>query len=270
MTDFNNLWRISADELINTIDNHVILDCRFSLADANEGRSLYNESHIVNAQYFDLESDGCAEDVKPNENGCYLGGKHPLPDLDTLAERFANLGINQDTPVVVYDTAAPMFAARVWWMLRLLGNDHAKILDGGITAFQKQGGEVTDITPSVMPTLWLATPRTEWIISRQQIIDGVDALVDARARDRFNGQNETLHPKAGHIDGAINAPFTEHFDQGLLTDKGPTWPDGATHQCGSGVTACVNLWVDALRGRTELPLYVGSWSDWCYYLDTMR
>jgi len=270
-TYFNNLWKIDADELIGNERDYVILDCRFSLAGPELGRESYHTQHIEGAHFIDLEQDLSAP-VSANEQGCYEGGKHPLPNLNELREMLRCLGINEQTKVVLYDQNLPMFAARAWWMLRLLGNDYCRILDGGIDAYHAAGGtttsQPTNLDQPARP--WHSSVREHWIVNRNQVINGRPTLVDARAADRFAGNNETLHPMAGHIPGAINAPFTEHFEQGLLTKSGPTWPKDATHQCGSGVTACVNLWIDALKGRKELPLYVGSWSDWCAYLATKR
>lgn len=269
MTDFNNFWRISAEQLKETLHQQVVLDCRFSLTDPNDGHTRYQHNHITGAHYFDLERDGSGPTNLFQER-YYIGGKHPLPDLAKLTDQFAKLGIDGNTPVVVYDQGLPMFAARVWWMLRLLGNDQVKILDGGFDAWRAIDGECSTTLSAPVATNWQSNPRLDWIISREQIIEQTHRLVDARAADRFAGLNETLHPIPGHIDGSCNAPFTEHFSDSMVNQQGPTWPDNAIHQCGSGVTACVNLWVDALRGRKELPLYVGSYSDWCAYLATIR
>jgi len=270
-TYFNNLWKIDAEELIGNESHYVILDCRFSLAGPEKGKNSYLEQHIEGAFFVDLEQDLSAP-VQANEFGCFEGGKHPLPNLNELREHLRQIGINDQTKVVLYDQSLPMFAARAWWMLRLLGNDHCRILNGGINAYTAAGGTTTaQQTARTQPaSSWQSVVRNHWIIDRNHIIDGHFPLVDARAADRFAGNNETLHPMAGHIPGALNAPFTEHFVEGMLSENGPNWPKNAIHQCGSGVTACVNLWVDALKGRQELPLYVGSWSDWCAYLATTR
>jgi thiosulfate/3-mercaptopyruvate sulfurtransferase len=105
-------------------------------------------------------------------------------------------------------------------------------------------------------------------------IDGGDRIVlDARAADRFRGENETMDPVGGHIPGAKNRFFKDNLqadgrfksagqlkeDFGALLDD----PAKAIMQCGSGVTACHNLLALEVAGMPGAALYPGSWSEWC-------
>ena len=261
---------ISAEELL-TNPAPVIIDCRFSLAAPGEGLELYRQGHVPGAHYLDLERDlsGAASEH---------GGRHPLPDASVLARRLAELGVGPDTQVVAYDDSRLAFAARLWWLMRSLGYPAPRLLDGGYGAFLAAGGEPQVAVPLPTPV----TPPYQATFSGFCDIDGLRlaqegmaVLVDSREERRYLGLEEPIDPVAGHIPGAINRPW-----QGVTTADGmgrdldgqrEHWGDVLDAQhlvvyCGSGVTACVNLFSLALLGRDDATLYAGSWSDWCSYL----
>ena len=109
---------------------------------------------------------------------------------------------------------------------------------------------------------------------RERLGDPALTLLDARALPRFRGEVEPIDPVAGHITGAQCAAFTEnlgadgHF---LPADTlkarfaallGERKPEELVAYCGSGVTACHNLFALSLAGYPLAPLYAGSWSEW--------
>jgi thiosulfate/3-mercaptopyruvate sulfurtransferase len=251
----------------------VIVDCRFALADPELGYRQYQMSHIPGAHYLDLNKDLS----RPVERH---GGRHPLPDASELAKKLAAIGVNfQETLVVAYDDSRLAFAARLWWLLRYLGHDKVALLDGGWAAWQAAGYPVTDALPTAVPGTFVPQLRQEWVLN----IDAVKArkdlpevvLVDSRESDRYLGKHEPIDPIAGHIPGAINYPWQDVTDaQGYLhslTEQKQRWLDVEQKAevlvyCGSGVTACVNLFSLELAGIHTGKLYAGSWSDWCSYL----
>lgn len=259
-----------------TEPNLVILDCRFSLADAQAGRRQYESEHIPGAYYVDLNQD-LSSPVSQH------GGRHPLPNLVDLAEKFAAMGIysggaQEPTKVVVYDNGLA-FAARCWWLLRYLGHDAVKVLDGGFKAWQAAGYEVTDEIPLVKQDKGQFVPdvRSHWVIDIKQVkaqkdLPGV-VLIDSRESDRYRGEREPIDPIAGHIPGAVNYPWTEILDaDGYFLPKALQQQRWASQQsdeilvyCGSGVTACANLLSLEAAGVADAKLYAGSWSDWCSY-----
>lgn len=249
----------------------VIFDCRFSLADPEAGRALYLRGHVPGARYLDLNRDLSAP---PAERG----GRHPLPSPREFAATLAGHGVGPDSQVVAYDDSRLAFAARLWWMMRSLGYRPPRLLDGGYQAFLDAGGE---------PETAVAEPRSVEPLAVTQFagqcdIEGVRAaqargavLVDSREERRYLGLEEPIDPVAGHIPGAVNRPW-----QGVTSADGTVreadglrehWGDALEAPelvvyCGSGVTACANLFSLALLGREEATLYAGSWSDWCGYL----
>ncbi|MFK7829248.1 MAG: sulfurtransferase [Congregibacter sp.] len=250
----------------------VILDCRFSLTDSDFGRKSYSEGHIPGAFYLDLERDMSA----PRERH---GGRHPLPASTDFAGKLAAMGIDRDTTVLLYDDSRFVFAARCWWMMRALGFRTPLLLNGGYSAWLEAGGVPQLSAPSAVPYAVADVPA-QWPMccDRHQLValqaEGA-CLVDAREAVRYRGEHEPIDPVAGHIPGAQNLPW-----QGLSGENGKllevsvlqsSWGELADARplivyCGSGVSACVNIFSLAVIGREDVWLYGGSWSDWCSHL----
>lgn len=250
-----------------------ILDCRFALDDPAYGRTRYAEGHLPGARFADLEEDLSG----PVVTG--VTGRHPLPDPARLQERLREWGINQDSTLVLYDDGPGAFAARAWWLLAWLGKrDDVYLLDGGFKAWQAAGLPVTVQVDDTPRGTFTARPDASLVLDAgslgRRLQDPALTLIDARALPRFRGEVEPLDPVAGHIPGARCAPFTDnlgadgHFlpaDQLRLRFErllDGRRPEQLVAYCGSGVTACHNLFAMSLAGFALAPLYAGSWSEW--------
>jgi thiosulfate/3-mercaptopyruvate sulfurtransferase len=266
---------VDSEWLVQQLDNPqvVIVDCRFQLSDSNWGEDQYRHSHIQGAYYLNLDRDLSGE-IQPH------GGRHPLPDVNVLAQKFAELGIvKNQTLVVAYDNARFAFAARLWWLLRYLGHDYVVLLDGGWNDWLKHDYPVTDTIPENKPGSFSPQPNLDWLVDINTVKSSQNKdsviVVDSRDRDRYAGLNEPIDPIAGSIAGAVNYPWKEVSDElGYLKPEKmqqQLWND-IRHgseiivYCGSGVTACVNLFSLSLSGFENTKLYPGGWSDWCSYL----
>ncbi|MGZ8303498.1 MAG: sulfurtransferase [Telluria sp.] len=267
---------ISAPELAAHIDNPgwVVLDCRHDLAKLAAGREGYAAGHLPNALFADLETDLSGE--KRGADGQFRG-RHPLPGRAAFIETLRSWGIGDDTQVVAYDAHGGMFAARLWWMLRWVGHPAVAVLDGGLAAWQAGGFPLSTEVPRHAPGSISdkaplgATLTAAGVLAK--IGSGERTLVDARAADRFRGENETIDPVGGHIPGAKNRFFKDNLQaDGRFKDAAQLreeWrqlvadPASAVMQCGSGVTACHNLLALEVAGLPGAALYPGSWSEWC-------
>ncbi len=265
---------ISASDLAAHLDDDawVICDCRHDLADTGAGRRAYQESHVPGARFIHLDEDLSAPKTGRN-------GRHPLPDPQLFMRRLGELGVDGAKQVVAYDASGGYYAARLWWMLRWLGQDAAAVLDGGWDAWIKPGLPVTADASTIGTTTFKARQRSELALDTAAIQAGIgksrSLLLDARAPDRYRGENETLDPVAGHIPGAANRFFKLNLDesgrfkppatlkQEFASTLGGTPPSGVIHYCGSGVTACHNLLAMEIAGLPGSRLYPGSWSEWC-------
>lgn len=251
----------------------VILDCRFALDDPGLGARSYAQEHIPGAHFADLERDLSA----PVRKG--VTGRHPLPEVPLLIEKLKDWGISANSTIVLYDDGPGAFAARAWWLLVWLGKrDGVFLLDGGLKVWKDAGLPLNDAIPSVQRGTFSGQPDPSLLLSAEHLQQRLNApeltLLDARALPRFRGEVEPLDPVAGHIPGAQCAVFTDnlgsdgHFlpaDQ--LRQRFATLLAGKPVEhlvayCGSGVTACHNLFALSLAGYPLAPLYAGSWSEW--------
>jgi len=237
-----------------------VIDFRWYLAHRN-GRDEYGRGHIPGAVFVDLES----------VTGSEGGGRHPLPTARQFAEEMQRAGVSSNTRVVVYDdSAAAPTATRLWFLLGLFGHNAQAVLDGGLQAW---GAPLETETQSVeRGNFTAAEPDMSRVVDWQGVraLRGVP-VIDARAGERYRGETEPVDPKAGHIPGARNLPYTEILapDGRFKTPEelrrqfrsmGVT--DGAVFYCGSGVNATQQLLAMELAGLTNARLYAGSWSDW--------
>ncbi|MDR0441521.1 MAG: sulfurtransferase [Candidatus Accumulibacter sp.] len=248
-----------------------IVDCRHRLTDTAHGERAYAEGHLPGAVFMCLDRD-----LSGPTNG--KNGRHPLPDPAALAVRLGAAGISGRTQVVVYDDDGGMTAARLWWMLRWLGHDRVAVLDGGIGAWIGEGRPLTSEPPVLGSAKFEARVR-DWTISADQVLGKLEKseffLIDARAPDRFRGENEGMDPVGGHIPGARNRFFRDNLDAAgkflpakklrrqFLNLLAGSEPEQVVMYCGSGVTACHNLLAMELAGMPGARLYAGSWSEWC-------
>jgi thiosulfate/3-mercaptopyruvate sulfurtransferase len=242
----------------------LILDCRYDLADRESGRRRYLQGHLPGSIHVSLDDDCCAAIGEH-------GGRHPLPAIPEMAALFGRLGIERGvTDVICLDDEGGCYAAHVWWMLRYLGHEKARVLDGGFTSWLRAGGEAKLTLPEARSVVFTPSPRHEMLAGRQEVRNGeAMLLIDCRAEERYRGEHETIDPVAGHIPGAINMPWRElvasdgRFKNiGALADLLTGVDERAVMYCGSGVTACVNV-LAAAEADLGLPrLYAGGWSDW--------
>jgi thiosulfate/3-mercaptopyruvate sulfurtransferase len=243
------------------------------LEDTAYGQRSYANGHIAGACFADLERDLSGPVSKGKT------GRHPLPDAQTLVERLQYWGINADSDVVLYDDGPGAFAAHAWWLLVWLGKrDGVFILDGGLKAWHAAGLPLSLDAPDKKPGHFTGQPDDSLVLSADHLQDRLGdpemTLIDARAEARFRGEVEPIDPVAGHIPGAQCAAFTDNLGpdgkflpvdelkQRFATQLRGRAPEQLVAYCGSGVTACHNLFALCLAGYPLGGLYAGSWSDW--------
>lgn len=246
-----------------------VFDCRFTLTDPDAGHAQYKAGHIPGAIYMDLDSDLSG----PHKRG---SGEHPLPDTQVFAEKLGRAGVGNNRTVVVYDDGEGM-ATRAWWLIRYFGHDDVHVLNGGLSAWLAAGYELDTSDPEPEHATFTPHVRSNWIVDIsdvEQVISGKRqaTLLDARAAERYRGEVEPLHPRAGHIPTAKNAPWQEGLDSakawcGTAEQAERFRPlleqDSETiSYCGSGVTACANIFALELAGIRNVKLYPGSWREW--------
>jgi thiosulfate/3-mercaptopyruvate sulfurtransferase len=269
---------VGAHELAASLGDPLlrVVDARFVLAgaDPGAGEAAWHEGHIPGACYADLDRD-LSDHRKPASQG-----RHPLPEAGEFVATLARLGIGPEHQVVVYDAGdAAMAAARVWWLLRLLGHRRVAVLDGGWKRWQALGLPFDrDTSAPPLPTSSFAPRFDEAQIASSEDVaarigDTPGWLLDARAPERFRGDVEPLDRIAGHVPGARNRPYLENLRDGVFRSPaelraefaaliGATPPSQVLLNCGSGVTACANLLAMEHAGLHGARVYAQSWSGW--------
>ncbi|MFC0188749.1 sulfurtransferase [Fictibacillus aquaticus] len=250
----------------------ILIDCRFSLTDSEEGYELYVMDHIKGAFYASLETDLSGPVNKH-------GGRHPLPDVNILSQFFGSCGISPEKIVVAYDDSQNVFASRIWWLLRYMGHDNVKILKEGYTHYKEKGFPVSTKMPSVQNGVFNPEVKAQMACDKNHVLQASESkkpgtvLIDSREQPRYAGIHEPIDHKAGHIPWSVNMPYAGNIENGIWKTeqelKKRFSPISEKEEiivyCGSGVTACVNLLAMAESGIDHAKLYPGSWSDWISY-----
>jgi thiosulfate/3-mercaptopyruvate sulfurtransferase len=253
-----------------------IIDARCVLLDPQAGRLAYAQSHLPGSVYADLNRD--LSDLSRCADGRGLG-RHPLPDSAVFSATLGRWGVQPDSQVVVYDAGdGSMAAARLWWMLRLLGHRRVAVLDGGLAVWRAAGLAETADVPDYPPApAYPAQFDAAAIADADEVLERLGQppgwLLDARAAERFRGDVEPIDAVAGHVPGAVNRPLALNLRHGRLRSAAElraelqpllgVYPPGqVVLMCGSGVTACHLLLALEVAGLAGARIYAGSWSGW--------
>jgi len=246
-------------------DSATLLDVRWQLATGAQPE-LYASGHIPGAVFVDLDRDLAAP---PGARG-----RHPLPEPDDFEAVMRAAGVTNERPVVVYDDANGLPAARAWWLLRYFGHPEVTLLDGGLAAWLAAGRPLSDGDDGPHhPGNFDAHPGGMPVLDADGAakLGTSGLLLDARAPERYRGESEPLDPVAGHIPGARNRPMGDNLVDGRFKDPGELDREfqalgaqsGASVgvYCGSGLTAAHAVLALEVAG-IPAALYPGSWSEW--------
>ncbi|TGD90672.1 sulfurtransferase [Mycolicibacterium sp. CH28] len=239
---------------------------------AISGWQTWSEHHIPTARHADLIDDFADRDAATH---------FARPDAAVLAQQVAELGVNAEDTVVIYDRDGGIWAARLWWMLRAIGVD-ARVLDGGWTNWLASGGPVVKGTESqsyspvrgnfllnhVDRECWVDLDEVERVVAG----DAEGALICALGSDAFTGAVPTRYARRGHIPGSTNVPARAVVDDQrqllpreqlhellapLVSDPGPLLV-----YCGGGISACLLALALTELGRGDVRVYDGSLDEW--------
>ncbi len=254
---------ISPETMAND-SSAMVFDCRSHLGNLSQGKKDFDAGHIPGAQHADLDQHLAAP---PG-----AGGRHPLPEKEVLADQFRRWGINATTKIICYDQNNGAFAARLWWLCRWLGHDDVFVLNGGLDGWLQRGLPVSSGRSTFPHGDFSSGPALTNICKVDAVLATSNTIIDARDGARYRGEIEPIDPVAGHIPGAISAPFSDNMSEGLFKPAAALKqrfenlnlaPDAnLVCYCGSGVTAIHNVMALLIAGYREPALYPGSWSEW--------
>lgn len=256
-----------------------IVDASWHL-DGHDARADFADQHIPGAVFLDLDAVSDPDSPLP----------HTLPSPAAFAASAGVLGLSDRDRIVVYDTAGLFSAARVWWMLKIMGVRDVRVLDGGLPAWTALDLPLEQGVPG-RPPFEVFSPRfdTAAVAALPDVQAALDAdtqvvdaqIVDARGAARFRGEAAEPRPgvRSGHMPGALNLPYGSLLNpdgtmkrgaalEAAFTDAGIDLDRPVITTCGSGVTAAIlTLGLHEL-GRSSR-LYDGSWSEWGSRPDTV-
>lgn len=249
---------IDCSELVGRLDAVRLCDIRWALTDPNYGRSAYEGGHIPGAVFVDLDTDLSAP---PGP------GRHPLPTVDSFLNTLGRLGITHEDEVVVYDDMGGAIAARMWWMLRSLGHERSRLLDGGYKTWASMGLPIESGSNTPQGAEYATSSSFNGVVTHDRLTGRY--IVDARALERYTGESEPVDPKPGHIPGSFNKPTSGNLrsdgrflEAELLRARYSDVEPDPVMSCGSGVTACHNALAMVLGGYEMPDVYIGSFSEW--------
>ncbi|NIY94490.1 sulfurtransferase [Vibrio diazotrophicus] len=262
---------VSPEWLVERLEDSrlVILDSSLEFQIPSESEKDW-VNRIPNARRFDYDKEFCDIDSSL---------PHMMPSEERFNHLAQELGINNDSIIVVYDNSGTFASPRAWWMFKAFGHSQVYILNGGLTEWKAKGYNVTqeyltdiekgDFNGTLQPNYFVDANYV-----KEKIDDDTSLTVDARSRARFLSQ--VAEPRAGlrsgHIPNSCNLPFAELMDghklktandlAAILKSTLTKDADEYVFSCGSGVTACIVLLAALVCGYENLSVYDGSWTEW--------
>jgi thiosulfate/3-mercaptopyruvate sulfurtransferase len=230
------------------------------------GRAAYDDAHIPGAGFADL-----IELSDPRRPAWFM-----LPDANRFSDAMSRLGVGPGTHVVAYDGEDGIWAARLWWMLRVYGFDAVSLLDGGLEAWRAAGLPLSTETKDVAPGGFGPRFRPELLATREDVEEVVQSggacLVNALRVELFRGDVPITPGRFGHIPGSVSIPHVALVDAAtnrvLPIDRLREHFAGALEEprvityCGGGIAASFDAFALALLGRDDVAVYDGSLVEW--------
>lgn len=266
---------------------------------------FFDRTYLIDVQELqDRIGDITLLDVRPAEHfavGTIEGSKHldvygvslndtsehPLHAFLAIFQTlFGGRGVRNETPVVVFDHESGERAARVVWLLAVLGHADVRLLDGGSQAWTRAGGKLNRLTqapaypdPTVAPPTappYKGALNLELLATRFDVQRGINdpqtVIVDVRRESEYRGV-EKRAKRAGTIPGAVHVFWREHLDQDgafraagdireLYVNKGVTPDKSVIAVCHGGYRSANTLLALKSLGYRDVRNYVGSWAEW--------
>lgn len=247
-------------------DNLLVFDATIAKVTAkNEGPESFE--FIENAQFLDIKK------VFSNTNAPFPNTMLSPSEFEIKAQE---MGVNNNSCIVVYDRYGYYSAARVWWMFNSMGFHNIAVLDGGLPEWKIKGYPTQKNASTISDKgNFKAVYSENKIIDHHKVLKAIEcndiAVIDARSTDRFLAQVEEPRPglRSGHIPNSENIPYTTLLSGTKMKSENelksifePTIKKEVIFSCGSGITACVLALGATIAGYKNLKVYDGSWTEW--------
>ena len=265
---------VSTDWLSKNLDKVKIIDASWHLKKDRDAFEEYKTKHIENAIFIDLD------DVSRQEKN--LAHNHFLPEKKQWEDKLSQIGISNNSSIVIYDNSDLISSCRIWFQFLYFGHDPNLIfiLDGGLKSWLLENRKVTDKKTKTVLSKYIATENKNMIVSKFQIIKNIKkqtfTVLDARSKNRFLGieQEPRDNVKSGSIENSKSLPFSElilkktnlFLDKKNLKEKFDSAGISGQYivtSCGSSVSAATLALAYSLINSDYVPkIYIGSWSEY--------
>lgn len=236
---------------------------------AESGRDGWAESHIPGSVFADLPGD-------LSDKNATL--RFMMPPPEQFAEAMSSYGVGDDTRVVLYDRAAGMWAARVWWMLRAFGFENAAVLNGGWSKWTAEGRATSDAAPESREATFTARPRPELIANQADVLaatgDEDTCLLNSLSEEQHRGEGASPYGRPGRIASSVNVPANSLVDpetnvylpleqlRERFASVGADQAERVITYCGGGIAASNDALALTLLGYENVAIYDASLSEW--------
>jgi thiosulfate/3-mercaptopyruvate sulfurtransferase len=266
---------VSTDWLANHLDNGNlrVFDCTVFLTpqaggglNIESGRGHYDKGHVPSAGFLDL-----IEDLSDSQSPL----RFTMPPPESLARVLGAAGIGDNSHVVLYCAGPPMWATRVWWMLRAIGFDSASVLDGGLNKWKAEGRPLSTDSCQYSSAALTPSPRPSLFASKQDVAaaigDGDTCIMNTLSPKMYRGE-VSIAPRPGRITDSINLPALdltrpdEHTFLPLNALQKKVGNSGSADRiityCGGGIAATQTAFALHVLGHENVAVYDGSMSEW--------
>ena len=266
---------ISTNELNDSLRSNIkIIDASWHFLSGRDGFEEYQNEHIENAVFFDLEKESNQEKNLPHN--------HFLPGKKDWEESLSKMGISNNDKIIIYDNSNLITSCRCWFQFLYFGHNPnlVFVLNGGLKKWKLENRKVTNKKTIIETSKYFAKENKLMIKIKPQIEENIKKnefkLLDARSKERFSGKVREPRPgvRSGSIEGSICFPCSEcidpkdnsFLDKKILDKKFKSLGitnSNVVFSCGSSVTAAVLVVAYSSINNKYIPtIYIGSWSEY--------
>lgn len=264
---YNEELLVSVTELLSMLDEEILI------IDTRTSRDAYLEESIPGAIYFHSRSD---------LNDLNSEIENFLIDAQQFEQRMRELGVDNDSRIVIYDEGNGLGSARLFYALEYYGfQGKASLLNGGFAAWKHEDGTVVqaaEIAETTRPGSF-----TSRIIEDRQCdiayVTGVEPgsnkiIFDVRSRDEYDGI-DVRADRGGHIPGAVHLEWREVLVDGdipyfrtfaeideIYTSLGITRDKEIIPHCQTNIRGSHAYFTLRLMGYDSIRPYEGSWAEY--------
>ncbi|MFY0631138.1 MAG: sulfurtransferase [Flavobacteriaceae bacterium] len=247
----------------------IILDATIPKVTAKKEVSDQAEKRITSARFFDIKK------AFSNQEAVYPNTMLSSNEFENKAQE---LGINNQSCIVVYDTHGIYSSPRAWWMFKTMGFDNVAVLNGGFPAWTEKGYPVEkQIKNSFTKGNFSSNHKEELLIDNNAVLASLNVgntcILDARSLSRFKGESPEPRKdvRSGHIPTSKSLPYSSIISEGKLKSKDELKSlyqsineedKPMIFSCGTGITACVLALGASSVGYENVTVYDGSWTEW--------